>query len=145
MSFWRYLPASPPLPHPKWAQSVAPAGKGGRQKPLYPPYPAGAAARTHDPCALPPRGRVPQQTGNSEMSFGRYLPASPPLPHPKWAQSVAPAGKGGRLKPLYPPYPAGAAARTHDPCALPPRGRVPQFNISMVKKLKKHFLSIIKK
>ena len=128
MPWWRYLPAIPPLPHPKWALSVAPAALGGRLKPLYPPRPAGAAARTHVPCALPPRGRAPKQTCRTEMSFGRYLPAIPPLPHPKWARSEAPAALGGRLKPLYPPRAAGAPARTHVPCALPPRGRAPQFN-----------------
>ena len=60
------------------------------------------------------------------MLFRRYLPCKPPLPHPKWAWSVAPAVRCGRLKPLFPPRPAGAAARTHFPCALPQRGWAPK-------------------
>ena len=186
MLFRRYLPCKPPLPHPKWARSVAPAARCGRLKPLLPPRPAGAAARTHFPCALPQRGWAPKQTCHNwrnrhhlgachvgtalkgaaattsaypdhhplkrlgpylsagallggvpppnpphEMPFWRYLPASPPLPHPKWARSVAPAVRCGRLKPLFPPRPAGAAARTHVPCALPPRGRAPQFKANI--------------
>ena len=71
MSFRRYLPCKPPLPHPKWAQSVAPAARCGRLKPLFPPRPAGAAARTHVPCALPQRGWAPKQTCQN----WRYLPA----------------------------------------------------------------------
>ena len=71
MPFWRYLPAIPPLPHPKWARAVVPAALGGRRKPLYPPRPAGATARAHVPCALPPRGRAPKQMCQN----WRYLPA----------------------------------------------------------------------
>ena len=63
--------AIPPLPHPKWAQSVAPAVRCGRLKPLIPPRPAGAAACTHVPCVLPPRGRAPKQTCYSGLNRHR--------------------------------------------------------------------------
>ena len=59
--------------------------------------------------------------------FGATSLQIPPPPHPKWAQSVAPAGWLGRVpRQSRPPcHPAGAAARTHLPCALPPGGGLP--------------------
>ena len=139
---------NPPLPHPKWAQSVAPSVLGGRLKPLFPPRTEGAAACTHLPCALPPRGGFPDNRekikclfgatslkikclfGATSLKikclFGATSLQNPPLPHPKWAQSVAPSVLGGRLKPLFPPRTEGAAACTHLPCALPPRGGFPK-------------------
>ena len=128
---------SPPLPHPKWAQSVAPTALGGRLKPLFPPRAVGAAACTHCPCVLPPRGGLPNNRVKNKCLFGATSlkikclfgatsRQNPPLPHPKWAQSVAPSVLGGRLKPLFPPRTEGAAACTHLPCALPPRGGFPK-------------------
>ena len=57
------LLACPPLPHPNWARSVAPASLGGRRKrrffrPVWqglPPAPI--------PCALPQWGRAPYRLG----------------------------------------------------------------------------------
>ena len=48
----------------------------------------------------------------------------PPLPHPNWARSVAPASLAGRLKPLFRPVWRGLPPAPI-PCALPPRGRAP--------------------
>ena len=201
----------PPLPHPNWARSVAPASRAGRLKPLFPARLAGAAARTH-PVRPPPKGAGSLQVGANDKCPADYNPqqislmlgspkagamadgaanapasppptpkgveiinkkrcprallrrdpwrlhrprlnkalgiicrlaefnplrprnsgaqmlnllACPPLPHPNWARSVAPASLGGRRKrrffrPVWqglPPAPI--------PCALPPRGRAP--------------------
>ena len=101
MPFWRYLPASPPLPHPKWAQSEAPAALGGRLKPPLSPRAAGAPACTHVPCALPPRGRAPYRLGAYNKCPAAYSPATAPalLGMPK---AGAMAG-GAAIAPASPP------------------------------------------
>lgn len=74
MPFWRIVP---PPPRP-WAQSVAPAALVGRRIAANPPRPAGAAARTHYPCALPPGGGLPTKMAAFNKCPTAYSPATAP-------------------------------------------------------------------
>ena len=93
----------PPPPHPIWAQSVAPAGWQGRvpRQSRPPCHSAGAAACTHNPCALPPRGRAPYRLGAYNKCPTAYSPATAPalLGMPK-AGAMA---DGAAIAPASPP------------------------------------------
>ena len=171
MPFWRIVP---PLPHPYWAQSVAPAGWQGRvPRQSRPPLPSRRGCRPHPsrapspqgagsqpkglqstnalpiiaPCNLPscsgaPRqeqwrtmppmplpARPPPQRGGFFEGANNKCPAAysslqiPPLPHPYWAQSVAPAGWQGRVpRQSRPPLPSRRGCRPHPSRAPSPQG-----------------------
>ena len=96
----------PPPPHPIWAQSVAPAGWQGRvpRQSRPPCHSAGAAACTHNPCALPPRGRAPKwlaHTTNALPFIARcHLPPCSGVPRRERWRTEPPSPPPARPPPL---------------------------------------------
>ena len=100
MSFWRIIP---PLPHPYWAQSVAPAGWQGRvPRQSRPPLPPRRGCRPHPSRAPSPKGGgLPTKMAAFNKCPAAYSPATAPalLGMPK-AGAMA---DGAAIAPASPP------------------------------------------
>ena len=88
MPFWRIVP---PLPHPYWAQSVAPAGWQGRvPRQSRPPLPSRRGCRPH-----PSRAPSPQGVGSQPKWLHRTN--APPIYSPLQAPALLGIPKAGAM------------------------------------------------